>query len=104
MGFEYQRERPGDRLRNTYTDDLITSIFHTKDNLKIDVEKELDVLRNLKVDIEKQLEQAEQKRKSIIDWDSSEYEEVDDLCFDLNEKISVLEDWIDYFEGLSEKL
>ncbi len=104
MGFEYQREPGKKYLKVTYNDDRINSIFKTKENLKIDVDLELDDLKKLKSEIESEYELTCKKRDKIVDWDSDEYAELEDECWDLSQKISSLDDLIDYFEELSERL
>lgn len=105
MRFEYQKDLQNrGRLKPTYTDDLLDSIFDQKSNLEIDINKELDVLNKLKSQLESEHEQACMKRDSIVDWDSDEASEAEDVCFDLYEKLDSIEDLIDYLEELKQKL
>ena len=105
MGFEYQRDlKNSNRLRPTYTDDLLDSIYDQKANLEIDINKELDVLNQIKSQLEDENEQACAKRDAIADWDSDEAMDADEECFDLYQKISFIEDLIDDLEELKRKL
>ncbi len=105
MGFEYQKdlENKG-RLRPTYTDELLDSIYDKKTSLEIDIKKELDVLKELKSQLEDEQDEACKLRDSIVDWDSSEMEEAEDKCYDLYQKLSFIEDLIDDLEELVKKL
>lgn len=104
MGFEYQKNPFRDYGNWTYTDNLIDSIMDQKSNLEIDIKKELEVLKKLYSEIEDESIEACKKRDAIADWDSPEAYEAEDLCDELSQKLSAIDDYIDYFEDLLTKL
>lgn len=104
MGFEYQ-QTPGKRIKTvTYTDEVIDNIYKRKDDLKADVENELQTLWKMKAELEEQHSEACQKRDEIADWDSDEYYDAEEICDDLWCKIDTLDDIIDSLEDLKNNL